>query len=318
MSKEFILTTPVVFITYIRLDTAKIVFEQIRKAKPQKLYLISDGGKDEIGCERVKKVRDYIEKNIDWNCEVKKNYAVSNMGCRNRVQSGLSWVFKQEEQAIILEDDVVPSASFFEFCQEMLDYYKNDGRIMMITGNKRLPDYKIEGDYTFSRFCSIWGWATWRRAWISYDDEMSAWPKAKKQKLLKKIYGSNVSLSLSREFDMTYTGEINSWAYRWHLTMAVKGGLEIVPKYNLIDNIGQNNLDSTHSFKNKIDMVINDIEFPMSYQEEIVSNELYDKKIGDVLFKTSIFEKIIRYIVPPKWLKKARLFLEHLLGIDLS
>lgn len=299
-------TTPVVFITYIRLDTTKQVFEEIRKIKPSVLYHISDAGKDEAAEARVEQVRRYIRDNIDWECDLRTNYAGVNMGCKRRIQSGLDWVFENEERAIVLEDDVVPSQSFFYFCQDMLERYKDEERVMMVTGNKRVPDYPMQSDYTFSRFCSIWGWATWRRAWKYYDSEMKNWPKSKKEKLLKNVYGVDVAMTLGREFELTYLEEINSWGYRWHFSMLNNNGLEIVPKYNLIENIGQEAIDATHKFDKIIKTVRNELKFPLTYLNEVKVDVGYDDRMKKELFHVGLAEKIARTIVPASWLKNIR------------
>lgn len=298
--------TPIVFITYIRLDTTKQVFEEIRKIKPMVLYHISDAGKDEASQARVEQVRKYVSDNIDWPCELRKNYAETNMGCKKRIQSGLDWVFENEESAIILEDDVVPSQSFFYFCQDMLERYKDDERIMMVTGNKRIPDYPMNNDYIFSKFCSIWGWATWKRAWAYNDSEMSSWPDAKKNHILKEKYGPDVALCLTREFDMVYNGELNTWDYCWQLSKILCDGLEIVPRVNLITNIGQESSDATHKFEKIIETERNELNLPITYVDEVREDVNYDDIMKKELFHVGLAEKIVRTIVPASWLKSIR------------
>ena len=125
------LKTPVVLCVFNRLDTTKKVFEKIRDARPERLYIICDAARENRPEEKevVASVRSYIEKSVNWPCDVRKNYAESNMGCGNRISSGLTWVFSQEEQAIILEDDCVPDTTFFRYCEELLDYYRDNEEI---------------------------------------------------------------------------------------------------------------------------------------------------------------------------------------------
>lgn len=307
--KDTLFSVPIAFITYVRLDTAKQVFEQIRKIRPRKLYHISDASDDLVKAEKVQKVRDYISDNIDWPCEVYRNYAKSNMGCRERINSGLDWVFENEEMAIILEDDVVPVQSFFLFCEDMLKRYKDDNRIFMITGNKRVYDYHTEDDYLFSNYCSIWGWATWARAWKLNESDMKSWPKVKKDKLLKKVYGENAALRLTRDMESVYRGEVNTWDYPWQLSKLRYGGLEIVPSVNMIKNIGMLSEEATHTFEHDMDMPVGEIQRPIRYREVVKVDDIYDATLAKREFSISFAEKLIRKIIPPNCLSAIRRFL---------
>lgn len=154
------LETPVAFIIFNRPDTTQIVFNEIKKARPQKLFVIADGPRphklnEEELCYRTRSIIDQV----DWPCELFTHFAEQNMGCKERVSSGLDWVFEQVETAIILEDDCLPNATFFEYSHELLDVYKDDTRIMGIAGSKALPDnIENEESYYFSRYAYIWGW----------------------------------------------------------------------------------------------------------------------------------------------------------------
>ena len=297
---------PVVFITYIRLDTTKQVFEQIRAVKPTKLYHISDAANDEEKQSRVEAVREFVRNGIDWECELVTNYAEKNMGSKNRINSGLNWVFEREDRAVILEDDVVPSQSFFSFCKVMLERYENDERVMMITGHKRVPEYEIAQDYIFSDYCSIWGWATWSRAWKRNDQSLALWPEAKKTHFLRKVYGMDVEMALTRNLDEVYAGELDAWDYGWQLNKALCGGVEIVPKYNLVKNIGMLSEDATHKFKREIEMRINEFSLSEKPINEVKVEIDYDKMLAKKYFHVSLPEKIIRIIVPASWLKAIR------------
>ena len=169
------LQTAVLFLVFNRLDTTRRVFEAIRKAQPPRLYIAADGAR--VGkhgeAEKVQAVRDYTMKNIDWKCEVKTLFRDQNLGCKYAVSGGISWFFEQEEQGIILEDDCLPSQSFFWFCEELLERYADDEQIFIITGyNKQQRWHPEIYDYFFSNFGGIWGWASWRRAWAHFDGDM--------------------------------------------------------------------------------------------------------------------------------------------------
>ena len=171
------LTKPVVLIIFNRPKLTEVVFQAIREAKPPKLFLVADGPRpnrpDDI--PRCAAARKVVEK-VDWDCEVLRNYADENMGCGCRPASGITWVFSQVEEAIILEDDCVPSPSFFPFCQELLDRYRTDERVMHIGGmNWQSGHRRSPFSYFFSKYPQCWGWATWRRAWAHYDFTMRYW-----------------------------------------------------------------------------------------------------------------------------------------------
>lgn len=309
--EDDLFSVPIAFITYLRLDTAKQVFEQIRKIKPKKLYHISDASNDPVKAEKVDQVRKYINDNIDWPCEVFKNYAETNMGCRKRINSGLDWVFAKEEKAIILEDDVVPEPSFFQFCEEMLEKYKDDERIFMITGNKRVYDYQTDEDYLFSNYCSIWGWATWARAWKLNESDMKSWPQVKKDKLLKKVYGENAALRLTRDMESVYRGEVNTWDYPWQLSKLRHGGLEIVPSVNLVKNVGMLSEDATHTFEHEIDMPVGEMRSPLKMRDLVSVDVAYDNMLAEREFSIGFFEKLIRKIVPQNILSSVRRFIRQ-------
>jgi hypothetical protein len=240
------LQTPVAFLIYNRLDTTARVFAQIAQAQPTKLLVVADGPRsdrpgDDEQCVAVRAVID----RVDWDCEVLTNYAVTNLGCKRRVSSGLDWVFDTVEEAIILEDDCLPHPTFFGFCEELLKRYRHDERIMMIAGTNYLLNLDIPESYLFSRYFAIWGWASWRRAWNQYDIHMQDWPVMKSRKQLEAFYNQRfVRQRMTSMFDSAYQNEINTWDIQWFYSCLFNHGLSIVPKVNLISNIG---VVGTHS-----------------------------------------------------------------------
>lgn len=142
--------------------------------------LLRDGPRSVEEAAQCAAARSIIER-VDWDCQVLTNYSDINLGCKRRVSSGLNWVFKQCEEAIILEDDCLPHPTFFRFCTELLDKYRDEDQVMMISGtNLGFNPKPMPYSYYFSYFCYIWGWASWRRAWQHYDLEMKAWPELRK------------------------------------------------------------------------------------------------------------------------------------------
>jgi hypothetical protein len=171
------------------------------------------------------------------------------MGCRLRLASGITWAFELVDKAIILEDDTVPSGSFFTYCAELLDRYENDERVMTVSGQNLLFGHTGTADsYYFSRIPKSWGWATWRRAWAKYDLDMTYWPEIRERKLFDQ-YFSNASECYywTTVLQYAYDGNIDTWDYQWAYSMWANSGLSIVPARNLVRNIGYQHADATHT-----------------------------------------------------------------------
>lgn len=187
---------------------------------------------------------------VDWPCEVLRNFADTNMGCGRRVSSGLDWAFNQVAEAIILEDDCLPDPSFFPYCDELLERYRADERIMMVSGNNFQNGASRTSDsYYFSRLPHCWGWATWRRAWQLYDFSMPDWPLRREARWLKTIArDSALERYWAQCFDDVRSGKIDTWDYQWMHCMFAHNGLSVVPNVNLVTNIGFSNT-ATHTLK---------------------------------------------------------------------
>lgn len=238
------ISAPVVLIIFRRPDTTRRVFEAIRKAQPEKLFIVADGPRDDQPDEKEKcqAARDIVaNSNIDWDCEVYRDYADENMGCKRRVVSGLNWVFESVDRAIILEDDCVPNKSFFRFQESMLDYYFDDERIMHVAGGNMGVQGSVPDDsYYFSRQTFIWGWGTWRRAWKHYDANVTRWPTLRdRQDFWRDIMVSDKEFRVRRKlWDRVHSGEVDTWDYQWLFAVLVNGGLSVVPNVNLVSNVG--------------------------------------------------------------------------------
>lgn len=279
---EFKLTVPVVFCVFKRLDTTQKVFEKIRDAKPQKLYIVADSAREHVAGEKEKvvQVRDYIEKNIDWECEVHKNYAQANMGCGVRISSGLKWVFETEEEAIILEDDCVPDPSFFQYCQEMLEHYRDDDRIAMISGSNPFSGrYSAKGDYLFSKAPFIWGWATWRRTWQFYDYDLKSLPQNRKNPVFKSVFPLKAYWVYMAEFEALFRHAFDTWDYQFMYAVILHDKLNIIPMENHIFNIGFQE-ESTHTNKTPkwLRQEVCPVRFPIHYRTEVVWDKAFDRE----------------------------------------
>ena len=265
---EFQLETPIVFIIFNRPDTTAKVFEAIRQAKPLKFLVIADGPReDKPGeAEKCAATRAIIDR-VDWDCEVLKNYSDTNLGCGERVSSGLNWVFQNVEEAIILEDDCLPHPCFFQFSAELLEKYRHDERIGMICGTNVLGEWKSNlQSYHFCHYSTIWGWATWRRAWNYYDYKINLWTKSETKAVLNQQIGfKNLFDSRANSLDKIQSNQLNTWDIQWFLARVLNSSLSIVPSLNLVSNIGFSE-EATHT-RNKADrranLPVTSITFPL-------------------------------------------------------
>jgi hypothetical protein len=297
MNQDFQLQTPVVLIIFKRPHTTEKVFAAIRQIKPAKLFVIADGPRLERSGEKEKceATRAIIEQ-VDWECEVLKDYSDVNLGCGKRVYSGLNWVFSQVEEAIILEDDCIPDHSFFPFCEELLKKYQNDNRITSISAqNVQLGHQRTNYSYYFSRYAHCWGWATWRRAWQLYDFEMKYWDEAKNTNLLQQVLMDSQAVKYWTElFQLVKDGYLNVWAYQWLFTNWLQSGLAIIPNVNLVENIGFD-ADSTHLKKkdNKtIDMPMQTMEFPLKHPPFVIRNSQADEFAQRIAYEGGWYKRL--------------------------
>lgn len=274
--------TPVVLIIFNRPETTEKVFEAIRRVQPAKLLVIADGPRDNRAgeAEKCAATRAILEK-VDWGCQVFTNYSDKNLGCKVRVSTGLDWVFNTVEEAIILEDDCLPHPSFFQFCDELLEKYRDDERIMSISGsNYQMGQKRTPYSYYFSRYSHCWGWASWRRAWQFYDIEMKLWPELRETDFLMSILGDPVAVKAwDSAFQVSYDNTVNNWGFRWTFACWVQHGLSIIPEGNLISNIGVGE-DSTHTtIENSThgEMPVEPMQFPLKHPPYMARNDEADR-----------------------------------------
>ena len=271
-----------------RPHTTRRVFEAIAAARPAKLLLIADGPRQNKGeAEACRQVRDIVSR-VDWPCEVFKNLSETNLGCGERVISGLNWAFSLVEEAIILEDDCLPDLSFFPFCQELLERYRGDGRVAYISGSNPLGRYGKPADsYYFSRIGGIWGWATWRSEWQRYDRHLSDWPEIRKRRILEEVFDEPKAVVFwTQIFDLMYenTGP-DTWDYQWVYTQLKNNGLAIVPGVNLIANIGFGE-GATHTTEedSRFMLPAASMEFPLRHPSSFIPLRSLDRqRVRDML-----------------------------------
>lgn len=306
MNQKTILT-PVVFMIFNRPAETGRVFKAIADAKPKKLFIIADGPRSSYpnDVENCAKTRAIVE-NIDWDCEVKRNYSRDNLGLGKRVWTGLDWVFSQVDEAIILEDDCLPAPAFFHYCQSLLEYYRDDKRVMHVGGNNfQFGNNKTKYSYFFSKYNHIWGWATWKRTWKHYDFYMKSWPEVKKSGMMKRACEDRYERDYwMRIFDGIYLEDPkHTWDYQWVYACWLENGLAAYPSVNLISNIGfGENATHTKGNDNPLSCVpaeeIFEIKHPLAVERNKPADEYtFDHVFGGLYIRkeNSSSVKIYRY-----------------------
>jgi hypothetical protein len=275
MTPEAQLETPVAFVLFRRPDRTKRVFEQIRRARPKRLFLIADGPRpgaaaDQRDCEQARAVVE----TVDWPCEVTRDFATDNLGLTRRLPSGLDSVFAEVDRAIVLEDDCLPHETFFRFCDELLERYADDDRVMHVAGSQLLREPPAwTASYHFSRYVHIWGWATWRRAWGHFDLELRNWhelDRAEREKRLGSMFATDDERRYWR-YVWDNSREIENWDAQWSYALLARDGLAANPNRNLISNVGFGT-DATNALEDPFGIAARPLEgmrFPLAHPEAI-------------------------------------------------
>lgn len=292
--------TPILFTIYNRPDVTKRVFEAISQVKPPKLYIAADGPRPHISGDfsKCNETRSIIAQ-VDWPCEVMTLYQERNLGCGVALSTALSWFFTHEERGIVLEDDCLPSKSFFGYCQELLERYQDDKRVMHIGGNNFLNGHSRPHPYSyyFSRNGHVWGWATWRRAWRLYDFRMGHYFFLRRKGYFDHFFSNPIEkLYRLRKLDQVVAGTIDTWDYQWDFARFINSGLAIVPRINLVRNIGAG-LNATHTkgVEDKyLGMERNEISLPLEHPPYVLVDTEADDKFFSVLIRDKVLSKFAK------------------------
>ncbi len=285
----------VLLLFFTRSNTFRQVFEAVRQARPSKLFLYQDGPRGEKDMAGLQACRQIVsDEQIDWECEVHRNYLEKNQGCDPSGFRSHQWAFSLADKVIVLEDDVVPSQSFFPFCKEMLDRYEHDERIAMIAGfntDEITPD--VPDDYFFTSFQSIWGWASWRRVAQRWEADYAFMRDEYNMRQLKALARQrdyrNTMLQMFRDHSMSGKEYFETiyWA-----DMILNSGLTIMPTKNLVNNVGLTS-DSTHfsaelqtmphRLRHIFTMPRYEISFPLRHPKYVIENVDYKERRYKVL-----------------------------------
>lgn len=287
--------TPILFLIFNRPQITQLVFNEIKKQKPKYLFIAADGPRPEKPGESAlcNNAREIVNQ-INWDCELKTLFQDENLGCRKAVSGAISWFFENIDEGIILEDDCLPSQSFFKYCEELLEKYRDDERIFLISGyNKQNTWNEHKNDYFFSQLGGIWGWASWKRAWKSYDVEMADICDFVKENNFEKLFGKDIGRVRQKEIMSVIEKNINTWDYQWGYARHKNNGLACVPSKSLIENIGFGS-EATHTFGPNNDLVIrNEMVFPIKDNKFFIPDREYDIKFLGV---TSMPNRVINKI----------------------
>jgi len=282
--------TPVAFLIFNRPDTTERVAERIAASGKSRVYVIADGPRalrpDES--RLVEETREVARRILEPCMEVIWLLSSVNMGCGKRVSSGLSEAFEREERLIVLEDDCLPDASFFPFCEEVLLRYANNPQVGMISGSRFTKKQTVPGDsYYFSSFVHIWGWASWRRAWRHYDFVLSRWRVSYGEAELRRGFLSRrAARKFGRLLDQVKSGDIDTWDYQFMGACLEHRLLAIHPRENLVQNIGFGP-NATHT-SNPDDPLAKrlgrPIDFPLCHPSTIEPDRLADRESARIHF----------------------------------
>jgi len=241
--------TPVLYLVFNRPDATRQSFAAIREAKPKHLYVAADGPRahkpgEAALCEEVRK----IATNIDWDCELHTLFREQNLGCGLGVSGGINWFFENVEQGIIIEDDCIVDQSFFPYCEELLEKYKDNTEVMHIGGNNFFTkDFSNGESYYFIKYFTVWGWATWRRAWKLYDIDMKMLDDfLDSGKLEQTTMNAKQTAYWRHIFETMRSKKIDTWDYQWVLTCWYYDSYAVMPVKNLVTNVGFGE-DATHT-----------------------------------------------------------------------
>lgn len=238
----------VLLIAFNRPESTYRVFEAIRQARPTQLFIACDGPRSGKPGEaqKVEEVRA-ITRKVDWPCDVHTRFLDQNVGCGRGPADAIAWFLAEAGEGVILEDDCVPEPAFFRFAAVMLERYRDEPKVGLISGSKMAPSVSLGASYGFSRLASCWGWATWRRAWDGYDIRAAQvlpdepWAKYFHPKMVRNLTAAVAGLRGT---------DVHAWDYQFMLHLLRREMLTVIPDDNLVLNIGFDG-SGTHFTKNR-------------------------------------------------------------------
>ncbi len=291
--KPALVDVSVLILFFNRPNQLRQVFGQVKEARPSRLFLYQDGPRDERDLPGIETCRRITEE-IDWECEVHRNYQQNNSGCDPSNYLAQKWAFSLTDKCIVFEDDSIPSVSFFRFCKEMLDRYENDTRISMIAGfNNEEITKDVASDYFFASTFSIWGWASWRRVIDLWDETYAFLNDKPSLFLLKNLINER---KYRRDFlPMCRSHHESGKAFYetiFQASIFLNSGLSIVPAKNMITNLGATD-SSTHfsgtirtmprEYRRIFTMKRYEMDFPIRHPRYVIEHTLYKNRVYRIM-----------------------------------
>ena len=292
--------TPLLFMIFNRPEPTWRVFAEIRKARPEKLFIAADGPRLDRpeNIEKCRQAREIIKK-IDWPCEVKTLFREKNLGCKFGASTAITWFFENVEEGIILEDDCLPDQSFFRFCAEMLEHFRDNTKISMISGCNESQATPSPYSYIYSRYGHLWGWASWRHVWNQYDVTMKIWASRKNRRLIKKAINDKYMWNYRVwHYIETYEGRKDTWDYQWETYRLLHHQYAVIPTKNMIHNLGFGP-EATHTIQTSSYLIMprQSVEFPLKHNPEIVPNDAYDQTLRPRVPAYNIYMRRFRTMI---------------------
>lgn len=292
--KPYLIDVPVKINIWIRPECQQKQFEVIRKARPSIIFVTSDGGRNEKEWELIYQNRKLYDEGIDWDCKVYKLYMDRNLGLYEMGKERSELIWNTVDRCIFLEDDQIPSVSFFTYCAELLEKYKNDQRIECICGMNHLGvSENVTADYFFSRQGSIWGIATWKRVIdernnFDYGKDSYVMELLRQRTRHNPIAWKRLNAYAKQDF---YEGHVAGSEFWIEFDMYSQNRLQIIPKYNMISNVGFGG-DSVHfdelrktypSLREIFNMKTYELDGPIKHAEYVIPDIEYEKKRNRIM-----------------------------------
>jgi hypothetical protein len=279
--------SPIALFAYNRPDLLAETVKIFDKFTPTLLFLISDGPKNNLeDINKVAQVRSILSA-LSSRFTTIQIFRNSNLGCKQNIVSGISEVFQQVDSCIFLEDDTLPSLSFFPYCDQLLERYRDDPTVATVSGTKFFTEYQCRNkneSYFFSRYPQLWGWATWKWKWEKYyDPNLSTWPSIKKQKRIVKTMPFREEIVWREYWEEVYTNKIDTWDRQLGFAFFENKLLSAIPRVNLVRNIGFGHVDATHTTKRSWqgNLKTGTLNFPLGHPKLVRPEIGFDKLLSN-------------------------------------
>jgi hypothetical protein len=309
-SERRVTQLPVIITAFKRVDSTRRCLEVLQEVKPPRLYFACDGWRNEQEKDACLEVRALVDL-VNWPCDLKTRFSPINRGSKWGMYEAVSWFFENESEGIILEDDILPAISFFPFCEQLLEHYRDDTRIWAINGNNLMPDWpRADQDsywYNAHGYGAYWGWASWRRSWQRFDLEMKNWPAIRDSEVLDDYFlNAGEKRQATECFEACWNGtNATAWDFQFDFAKVKEGAVNIIPNVNLCRNIGFND-DGTHTVRkndprNKKEL--HEIGFPLRHPDAIAIDPkrdavYYERYVRPPFFRR--FKNRIKGMLPPE------------------